>query len=132
MASTTVPDPGPGPALRIAARTASLGTLAIVLAFLFGEGRGWLRLTRPEAMLFAFFPVGVLLGLALAWRREILGGGLALASLAGFYVSHRLQSSRFPAGFTFLLLASPGLLFLLAGWLRFRTSGRRWPIPPPS
>jgi hypothetical protein len=61
-----------------------------------------------------FFPTGVVVGLILAWRKELLGGSVAVGSLAAFYMTLFLFDGRFPRGPFFLLLASPGILFVLA------------------
>jgi hypothetical protein len=61
-------------------------------------------------------------GLVVAWFREKLGGALALAFLLAFYIWHLLRAGKLPAGPGFFLIAAPGLLFLLAGWMgRWRT-----------
>jgi hypothetical protein len=60
-----------------------------------------------------FFPTGVVVGLILAWKKEILGGMVAIGSLAAFYMTLFLFDGRFPRGPFFLLLASPGFLFIL-------------------
>ena len=44
------------------------------------------ELTAHEITLFAFFPVGVLLGLMTAWKWEGIGGVLAVGSIAGFHL----------------------------------------------
>jgi hypothetical protein len=110
-------------ALRWSARV--LGTLAmgVVLLFAFGEGLNLSHFTARELVLFLFFPLGVCLGLALAWRWEGLGGGIAIASIAAFYLVHRLTSSGFPRGFAFAAFAAPGFLFLLC-WLWTRLTAK--------
>ena len=100
--------------LRWTARLLSLGTLAIVLAFAFGEGTP----RAKEWLLLAFFPIGLIIGLAIAWWRELPGALIALASMAAFYLACLAASGRVPTGPYFLLLATPALLFLAAGLLR--------------
>ncbi len=55
----------------------------IIMEILFPHGgEGW----RPrDVALAAFIPVGVFLGMALAWRREGLGGAITTLSAIGFY-----------------------------------------------
>jgi hypothetical protein len=101
--------------LRWSARALSLLAVAILLAFAFGEGLNLSRFTARELLLFSFFPLGFCAGLVVAWWRELLGGGITVASLAAFYLVDYLLSSSFPRGFAFLLLAVPGFLFLLCG-----------------
>jgi hypothetical protein len=66
--------------------------------------------------LFLFFPLGVCLGMAVAWRWEGLGGCITVASFAAFCLLNHLLSSSFPRGFAFVAVATPGFLFLLC-WL---------------
>ena len=111
-------------ALRWSARVLSILAVGVVLLFAFGEGLNLSHFTARELVLFVFFPVGVCLGMALAWRWEGLGGGITVASLAAFYLVHRLTSSSFPRGFAFVALAAPGFLFLLC-WLWARSTTKQ-------
>lgn len=109
-------------ALRWSARIMSILSVGVVLLFAFGEGMNLSQFTRHELLLFVFFPLGVCLGMILAWRWEGLGGGVTVASLAAFYLVQRLSSPGFPGGFAFVALAAPGFLFLLSWFLtRART-----------
>ena len=108
-------------ALRWSARVLSILAVGVVLLFAIGEGLNLAHFTARALVLFAFFPVGVSLGMALAWRWEGLGGGITVASLAGFYLAHRLMSSGFPRGYALVALAAPGFLFLLC-WLWARST----------
>ncbi len=98
--------------LRTVARVGALASIGLVLLMLFGaaerppEGHEWFAL--------AFFPIGVCVGLLLAFWRERLGGAIALLSLAIFYVQC-LGAGALPRGPWFALIAAPGLLFLIAG-----------------
>src|ERR1039457_6934055 len=113
-------------ALRWSARGLSILAMGIVLLFAFGEGLNLSHFTVRELVLFVFFPLGVCLGMVVAWRWEGLGGGITVASLAAFYLVHRLSSSGFPRGFAFLVFAVPGILFLLCRlWTRSTTKQHR-------
>jgi len=59
------------------------------------------------------------------WRNEALGGGIALASLVGFYVWCRIVRGRWPGGPFFALIAAPGMMFLAAWGLSLYALGRR-------
>jgi hypothetical protein len=83
-----------------------------------------LLFTARELLLFVFFPLGVSLGMLVAWRWEGLGGGITVASLIAFYLVHFLQSSQFPRGLAFVTVAAPGFLFLLY-WLWTRSAAKR-------
>jgi hypothetical protein len=111
-------------ALRWSARVLSILVVGIVLLAAAGEGLNLSHFTGRELVLFLFFPFGVCLGMALAWRWEGLGGGVTLASLAAFYLVDRLTSSSFPRGFALVALAAPGFLFLLC-WLWTRSTTKR-------
>lgn len=108
--------------LRWLARGWSLLSFAVVALFFVGE---LVAPTVPSAaplapgdwLAIALFPVGVLVGLGIGWRREGLGGAVALSSLAGFYGWMWLLRGRPPGGPWFALLAAPAALFLLLGWL---------------
>lgn len=101
--------------VRWAARIWSLLSIAFLLLILFGEGLGNLAaITATEWLLLLFFPFGVLLGLILAWRWEMLGGGITMASLFLFYTAEFAISGSLADGPWFLLVAFPGLLFMIA------------------
>ena len=101
--------------LRWSARALSILVLSMLLMFAFGEGLNLARFSAGELLMFVFFPLGLCVGPAVAWRREVLGGGITVASLAGFYLVDCLLTSSYPRGFAFALLAVPGFLFLLCG-----------------
>lgn len=97
------------------ARVWSLAGIAFVLVFFLGEvfgGQG-VRPTAAEWIGLALWPIGVGIGLAVAWFRKGLGGAIASGSVIGFYVWNFLERGRFPKGPYFLLVAAPGVLFLL-------------------
>ena len=103
--------------LRLLARAASLLSLGLLVLFAFSGGH-WP--TPFEWLMIAFFPVGVAVGMVLAWHRELLGGAVTLAGLAGFYaIAWSADASR-PLGPWFVLLASPGLALLACGLLAKR------------
>ena len=72
----------------------------------------------------ALFPIGVGVGLVMAWYREELGGILALGCLVAFYVWNLFHSGHLPRGPFFFLIAAPGLFFLFAGFLSHRGAVR--------
>jgi hypothetical protein len=92
-----------------------------------GGGTGGFHLATREWILFGFFPGGVCLGEALAWRWEGWGGVLTVGSLAAFYALHRLWWGYFPHGFAFLTLAGPGFLFLMSSRWRRSLDNAPWP-----
>jgi hypothetical protein len=82
----------------------------LLLAFAFG-GREHLRLAAGEALLFLFFPVGVIVGFFVAWWRELAGGLITVVSLALFGASLFLAKGQMLGGY-FFLFAAPGFLHI--------------------
>ncbi|MFZ0800478.1 MAG: hypothetical protein WCA13_08475 [Terriglobales bacterium] len=103
--------------------------LSILFVFVFAVG----NMARPigprptpqEWVGLALWPIGVGVGLVVAWYREELGGILALGCLIAFYVWNLLRFGHLPQGPFFFLMAAPGLLFLLAGFLSHRNFVRK-------
>lgn len=108
------PDLGPLPirALRWTARAASLVSLGFLAMFATSGGAAP---SASEWMLLAFFPIGVAIGMVVAWRREILGGAIAAGSLGAFYATISLDAARPPAGPWFVVFASPALALFACG-----------------
>ena len=77
MNATVPPTPIKAPAslriLRWTARVWSLVSLGVVVLFAVGEGMNLARFTPGELVMFLCFPLGVMLGMALAWGAGILG-----------------------------------------------------------
>lgn len=106
------------PYLRLLARVASLVSLLGLGLLYFGEGVDAAHLTAVDWVGFAFFPIGVIVGMGLAWRLEWAGGLLSIASLGCFYLSSLLfTSGGFPQSGAFAVFTSPAAIFLLTGWL---------------
>ena len=96
-----------------AARFWSLASIGLLIAFVVGEG---VHPTRPAEWLgLLFFPLGITIGMVIAWWREGTGGAITVASLIVFYFVHFATSGTFPSGWGWLVIAAPGFLFLL-GW----------------
>lgn len=108
------------------ARGLSILVVGSILLFVIGECFNPLRLNMQEALLFLFFPLGIVIGIAIGWWREGLGGLITLASMALFYAVHFIQSGRLPKGPFFLIFALPGLLFVIS-WLYEKISKHRNP-----
>ena len=114
IALTTNRPPLPLTIVRWAARLASLASIALLALFAFGPlERAWP--TPGEWLLIAFFPIGVALGMAIAWWRELLGGAITLGSLTAFYAAALIASGSIPKGPYLVLIALPGLVLLVCG-----------------
>jgi|SRR5688500_8233938 len=106
-------------ALTWIARIWSVAGIGFVLIFVFGEvfnGQG-VRPTPEEWVGLALWPGGVGVGLFLAWFRKGLGGAIAIASLIAFYLWNLLERGKIPGGPYFVLVAAPGVLFVLSSLL---------------
>ena len=99
-------------ALRWLARAASLVSIALMLAMA-TDHAAWP--TPRQWVLLACFPCGVVLGMLVAWRREILGGLVALSSLIAFHALLATDGKLFSAGPWFVVFASPALVLLVCG-----------------
>ncbi len=107
--------------IRWIARIWSLFSLAMFLLFSVGESLGQpLQFTPQELLGLLFFPVGVALGMVLAWKWELPGGLITAGSLLAFYLLEFIIDRDFPSGIWFLLFAAPGFLFLLTWYLSSR------------
>lgn len=105
------------------ARVWGIASALLLLAFAFG-GLEHIRLTASEAVGFLLFPLGVIAGFAIAWRRELAGGLVTAVSLALFYLWMFARSGRIPAGPYFLLFAAPGILHIASALLAARGTQR--------
>jgi hypothetical protein len=113
--------------LRWSARVWGIASALLLLAFAFG-GREHLRLTAGETLGFLLFPVGVIAGFAVSWRRELAGGLVTVGSLALFYLLLFARDGRLPAGPYFLLFAAPGFLHVASALLAAGGLGARPPV----
>lgn len=100
--------------LRWAARLASLASLGLILILVIGEGFNPLKMTTRDLALGVFFPFGICMGMILAWWRAGWGGCVTVASAFAFYAAHFAVSGTMPRGPWFVIVASPGALFLLS------------------
>jgi len=99
-------------------------SIGLVLAFLVGEGFHPSRLQAREWLGLIFFPVGICVGMIVAWRHELVGGLITVGSLAVFYVIHSVTAGVFPRGWAFLVFAAPGFIFVLARLLQERARNK--------
>jgi hypothetical protein len=113
--------PAPLLIVRWLARIASLASIAMLAVFATSGGN---FPTAGEWLLIAFFPVGVVVGMIVAWWREIAGGIITLLSLVAFYITLLITSGHAPTTPWFVVFASPGLLLLLCGLLAAHSKPR--------
>lgn len=71
-------------AVKTIARFWSVLSTIMILLFIFGEGLEPAKLKLIEWIGFIFFPVGVLGGLIISWRKEISGAIITMVSIVIF------------------------------------------------
>jgi hypothetical protein len=110
-------------ALRWTARVWSAASVALVLGFIVGEGFNPSGLNEWLGVL--FFPIGISIGMILAWWKEALGGSITVGSLLAFYVVHVATAGTLPRGWAWLVFAAPGFMFILLAYVsrRPKTAG---------
>ena len=98
------------------ARIWSILSLAFLLLF-FGayifSSNGDDTFAFKDMFQFVFFPIGLTIGLILAWKWEGLGGIVAIGSIIGFHLQMLIKNGKPDFGIFFELLAAPGILFIL-------------------
>jgi hypothetical protein len=105
------------------ARLTSIAVIALLALFAFGEPSPWP--TPSEWLMLAFFPIGIVFGLILAWWREVLGACVAIVSVLLFFVLWAKARGTLPPNpLLFAVFAAPAPIFLSAGLLRARHRGR--------
>jgi len=70
-----------------------------------------------ESLMVGAFSI-VFTGLILAWKWERLGGWLIIGGMAAFYLLNLIFSGDFPRGPFFVIIALPGILFLISYYTR--------------
>ena len=102
--------------MRWTARIFAIACLAVLFLFIFRESSDWSKVSADEIVGLLFFPVGLIIGLILAWRKELLGGAIALGSVMFFYLVYGLLlNGSLRQGWWFIVFAIPGALFLAYG-----------------
>ena len=88
-------------------------------AHFFESGSGIGSMSLENAIAFTFFPIGLTVGLIIAWWKEGLGGIIATGSIIGFHLTMLFVHGK-PDFVLFIeLLAVPGPLFIIC-WLLSR------------
>ena len=104
--------------IRWTARITGVISTLILSLFVFGEPFPVAKITAVQWLGLLLFPFGVVIGFAVAWWREALGGLITLGSLLAIYmVFVFVMNENLTKGGWFLVFAFPGLLFLLSALL---------------
>jgi hypothetical protein len=105
--------------LRWFARICSVASISMILLFFFGEEFNPSKITAKQWIGFLFFPIGIVVGMIIAWRHEGIGGTISVLSLLGFYLVYGLLlNNRLWQGGWFIVFTIPGILFFIY-WLIF-------------
>ena len=101
-------------------RIAAVALVGFFLMFLFGESEGTIDLAnQPRGVQLMFLGWAfIFIGYAIGWFLPISGGAVVIAALAGMNAVQ--WSSGGLLGPWFYLWAVPGVLYLIAGWLKRR------------
>ena len=106
--------------LRWIARVWSVISIGLILLLFVGEDFSPAKVALKEWVGLVFFPLGVVVGMVVAWRKESWGG-ITVVSLFAFYgVYGHWLSGAFPRGWAFVVFSAPGMLFLVSARLSQR------------
>ena len=111
-------------AIELFARLGSIASIVLLLMLFVGEGMNPSTITRNEWAGLLFFPIGVMIGMVVAWWKEGVGAAITLGSLVAFYFVWGYLLRNHIGGWAFITFASPGFLFMLH-WLLLRGNDER-------
>jgi hypothetical protein len=100
------------------ARVGSIASITLLILLFMGEGLHPSEISPREWAGLLFFPIGVMVGMIIAWWKEGLGSAVTLGSLLAFYLVYGYLLRNHIGGWAFIVFASPGFLFLLHWLLR--------------
>ena len=99
--------------IELLARVGSIASITLLVFLFAGEGFHPSEISRNEWAGLLFFPIGIMIGMIVAWWKEGLGSAVTLLSLLAFYLVYGYLLSNHVRGWVFIAFASPGFLFLL-------------------
>ena len=111
-------------AIELLARLGSIASIVLLLMLFVGEGMNPSKITRNEWAGLLFFPIGVIIGMVVAWWKEGVGAAITLGSLVAFYLVWGYLLRNHIGGWAFITFASPGFLFMLH-WFLLRGNDER-------
>jgi hypothetical protein len=104
--------------VELLARVGSIASITLLLMIFMGEGLHPSKISTNEWIGLIFFPIGIVIGMAIAWWKEGVGAVVTLGSLLGFYLVWGFLLRNHIGGWWFVVFAAPGFLFLLHWLLR--------------
>jgi len=102
--------------IELVARVGSIASITLLILLFAGDSFHPSEISRNEWAGLLFFPIGITIGMIVAWWKEGLGSAVTLLSLLAFYLVYGYLLRNHIGGWFFLAFASPGFLFLLH-WL---------------
>ena len=102
--------------IELLARIGSIASITFLILLFWGEALHPSEISSNEWAGLVFFPIGVTIGMIVAWWKEGLGSAVTLLSLLAFYLVYGYLLKNHIGGWVFIAFASPGFLFLLH-WL---------------
>lgn len=109
--------------LKFLARLGSVTSITLLLLLFRAEAFNPSEVPPRQWYGLIFFPIGVIIGMIVAWWKEGLGVSVTLLSLLAFYFVYGYLLRYHVAGWAFVIFASPAFLFLLH-WLLSRVEER--------
>ena len=104
--------------IEILARVGSIASIILLLMLFQREALHPSEIAPREWFGLLFFPVGVMIGMVIAWWKEGVGSLVTVGSLVAFYIVYGYLLRNHLGGWAFIVFASPGFLFLLHWLLR--------------
>jgi len=98
-------------------------SIGLIFLFLVGEEFHPTQIPLKQWIGLIFFPLGVVIGMIVAWWKEGFGAGVTLLSLLAFYGVYGLLFGNRLGGW-FVAFAAPGFLFLLY-WIILKNKSAR-------
>ena len=95
------------------ARVGSIASITLLILVFMEEAFHPSEISPNEWAGLLFFPIGVMIGMIVAWWKEGLGSAVTLLSLLAFYLVYGYLLRNHIGGWVFIAFASPGFLFLL-------------------
>jgi hypothetical protein len=109
--------------VELLARVGSIASVTLLILIFMDEAVRPSEISRNEWAGLVFFPLGIIIGMVIAWWKEGVGSVLTVASLVGFYIVYGYLLRNHVGSWVFIAFASPGFLFLLH-WLLSGTERR--------
>ena len=109
--------------IELLARVGSIASITLLVIVFMDDALHPSKVAPREWLGLLFFPIGITIGMVVAWWKEGIGSVLTVGSLGAFYLVYGYLMRNHIGGWVFIMFASPGFLFLLH-WLMRGGEGR--------